>query len=413
MRPHMTSMRDGVGFWAFSRASGFSFIVAGTAIGLIESFQDGSEAGQWDDSLRTAINRSLFVVFGACAGAALDANRARKRWPSLASSYRGVAPAWLLTLANALLGCLGVLCLCAVALASTAAVSPFRLPHMGLVVVALAWCVMSAAIGWGFGWVLPWFIALPVALLETWLVNAAFAAESGTSLALMSGLENGVFMAGIEPVLPVMTAQVASFTAIAIAVIALTQRRIASTGTRIIHASSAVVLIGIAITLVTTYGPERARTLSEAAGPRTCGSTPIPSCSWPDDDRSRRATALAASRMWTELAAYVPVPAGVSDLGLAHPSSWASLSMWSRDPSDLIEDLAFATLSWYWCPPRQRINSDFAATRQRQLWLASKVAQVVPAALNAETKEVMSQGASRQITWLLEKPTDLACVPTR
>lgn len=407
------SDRRAISFAMRSSAARFLVPIA-LVIAIVQSFQQGWSAGEWDDSLRMAANHSLAIDLAVSAAAAFDAFRFCGRYPGVGVSVRQLRAPLVGLAGSTVWGVAAVGFLSLMAMAGTGAVSPWRMPHVGLTFVAAAFTIEVGALGWLLGTVLPFFISIPLLVLSVWVGNAFLATATGHYPALLSGLDDGVFPAGLAPMEPVLVGQILVFVGIASALFGVSQLRNWSGHLRLGTAIVCAVMLVVGTTLMVTYGPARSSIVHAAKGPRVCVTQHIPVCTWPDHARAGILATRIANPMWTSLtAAGAQAPLGLVDTGLSAPDGWAHASMWNTEPADLVVAVAEATLVWEWCPrldTTQTLADWPQPISDRLTWLEARVLDTDPSAYSPSARAILTESKAQQARWVLHKPSGITCI---
>lgn len=404
--------------WFFARwASARWLAPLALAIGFVQVVPVSSTV--WNDGLREAVNSSLYagIAVGICA--AIDARRQRTTYPPVTGGARRLAPAVGHVAGNAVWGMAVLLVLSGTVLAGMVGMVPWRTPQFGITIVGLAWMCAMSGIGWLIGWWLPYYLAVPGMLLIGWLGNAVLADPPDQPKALLSGIDDGGFMAHMAPQLPVLAVQTVAFAGIAFGCIAATRWAVLPRSGRRATGGALTAVAASFIVVVATVGPARAVEQHDAAGPRVCGHTPVPSCSWPGHDPARRAAARMAHRMWQPLRKHgARLPDGLVDTGLSRPDRWMSTFMPAGPPSQLhastsLQDgLAIDTLAWLWCGQNREPELG-KAVYDRRHWLSWRAAP--PGQRGRFTgpapppRRIRRLSLPDQVKWLMDKPAGITC----
>lgn len=394
-------------------------------VGLVQLQANRLWVGEWNMGLQSAVNYAPVAVFAVAAGSALDARAARSTVPDLTASSRTFPPQLWKVLASAAWGYLVLLLLILVVIGANAAVSPWRTPNFAIALAGVTWITLHSALGWLIGWYLPLPIALPMVLLVSWLGSAIPAATPDVGLALLTGIDDGGFPAGLEPRTPIILTQAVVLLALAGAVLLPTIWRRLPTPARTTTALAITASLVTAGLVTSALGPQRRHELTAAAGPKVCRDAPVPSCSFPDHDNRRQAVAELAAQMWAPMkAAGRPTPAGVSEDRLDQPSNWVSVNLWSPDRLSAAIELASTTTSWHLCrsqstgqptgdPNEPQVSTALAAgpgAEQRVAWLLVQLDDLaLPGRPPQPLVPILNLSMEQQVAWWYERPTDLSC----
>lgn len=410
------SLVDSTGAWWCTVRTSSARILGpiGFLVAVVMSFQAGWIGTGWNDTVRAAINHSGFLAFLVAAAAALDARRYRFTDPTADSSSRGLSPVLVPMVAVATWGIAGMLLLVVASCVAAAAVSSWHAPSGWLVAVGAAWFLELAGVGWLLGWWLPVFASVPLAMLLSWLVNAALGAETDTWSAVFSGFDSGGFTSSIAPNTPVLAAQFVFFATLGL--LACGSVRVARLHlvSKVAGAVAIIAAVAVVTVLLHRAGPLRAVEVRSATGPRICAeqsATAAAVCVWPDNSAAAVVAAEQAAGMWKKLnAGGAATPAGVIDQGLSAPSSWVSVPLWSADPRNVATGLSEATMVWLWCGPESdHVDDTYEELFTRELWLQSQVQPVV-LGYSSELADVLHRSDAEQVRWLLHRPHQARCV---
>lgn len=412
--------------FAVTSASARYFAVPAAFVGLVQLQADRLWVGEWDMGLQSAVNYSPIAVFAVAAGSVIDARTARHSLPDVTASTRGLSSHLTRVLASAAWGYLVLAVLVCLTLGINAATSPWRTPNFTIVIAGLAWITLHSALGWLIGWRLTLPIALPVALLCAWLGSAIPAATPDVGLALLSGIDDGGFPAGLAPRTPVIMLQAALMILLAVTFVLPPSWRQSSSLARRVAVTTTISVLVLTLVGLSALGPQRRRELVAVAEPKVCVVEPIPSCSFPDHDDRRRVTTQLAEEMWAPFRSSTgSVPAGISEDRLAHPDSWVGVNLWSSDQLSNAVELARATTSWRFCgevlsdaegnSSTDRNGSTMVATGSgadaRVVWLVTQIDGLrLPGPPPPDLVPILSQPEAKQVAWWFARPADLQCV---